>query len=257
MCPQYRAFTGITASAMAVMAPVPALANASADVMAPVLSLEAATPATATAAAATGAAGVAAAPVAEGERKFRNLFATWQARDDKARQGLVAFRIPPTSVTGQSVSGPSVSVPSRMPVESTRFSSNFGMRNHPVSGGRKMHTGLDIPAPSGTPIYATADGTVETAKWFGGYGLYVQLAHGGDMETRYGHMSRLNVSAGQRVKKGELIGFVGSTGRSTGPHLHYEVRIAGQAVNPEPYLHPRSGASLASGNAARAVGGPE
>ena len=94
---------------------------------------------------------------------------------------------------------------------------------------------------------------VEKAEWFSGYGLYVQLDHGAALETRYGHMSRLNVASGQRVRKGDVIGYVGSTGRSTGPHLHYEVRIAGEAMNPIPYM--QAGEFLAVAEGGR--GGPE
>ena len=86
---------------------------------------------------------------------------------------------------------------------------------------------------------------ISRADWFSGYGLYVAIEHGGELQTRYGHMSRLNVEAGQQVKKGDIIGYVGTTGRSTGPHLHYEVRIAGEAVNPVPYLN-GSGTMLAT-----------
>ena len=110
------------------------------------------------------------------------------------------------------------------------------MRVHPVLGGRRQHKGIDLAAPAGTPIHATADGMVSKAEWFSSYGLYVSLEHGGEIQTRYGHMSRMNVYAGQRVQKGDVIGYVGTTGRSTGPHLHYEVRIAGEAVNPMPYM---------------------
>ena len=88
----------------------------------------------------------------------------------------------------------------------------------------------------GCAIRAAADGVVSRADWFSSYGLYVSLEHGGSLQTRYGHMSRLNVTAGQRVHKGDVIGYIGTTGRSTGPHLHYEVRIAGAAVHPVPYL---------------------
>jgi murein DD-endopeptidase MepM/ murein hydrolase activator NlpD len=100
----------------------------------------------------------------------------------------------------------------------------------------RAHKGIDLAAPVGTPVYATADGTVERADWFSSYGLYVAIEHGSDLETRYAHMSRLAVAAGERVHKGEIIGYVGTTGRSTGPHLHYEVRVAGEAVNPIPYM---------------------
>ncbi len=123
-----------------------------------------------------------------------------------------------------------------MPVEGVRLTSDYGMRWHPVRGGRRAHKGVDLAGPVGTPIHATADATVSKAEWFSSYGLFVSLEHGADIQTRYGHMSRLNVYAGQRVRKGDVIGYLGSTGRSTGPHLHYEVRIAGAAVNPVPYM---------------------
>lgn len=122
------------------------------------------------------------------------------------------------------------------PLARMRLSSAYGLRFHPILGGYRQHKGVDLAAPAGSPIYATADGVVSRADWAGGYGLAVELRHAGGLETRYGHMSRLNVAAGQRVRKGDTIGFVGSTGRSTGPHLHYEVLVRGQAVNPMGYL---------------------
>ena len=123
-----------------------------------------------------------------------------------------------------------------MPVDNARMSSGYGMRNHPVLRKRKNHNGVDLAAPSGTPIYATADGTVERANYFGSYGNYIQIGHGNAIETRYAHLSRIIVADGQEVRKGDLIGYVGSTGRSTGPHLHYEVRIDGKAVDPRPFM---------------------
>ena len=113
----------------------------------------------------------------------------------------------------------------------------FDAEQRRLTGGRHQHKGVDLAGPVGTPVRATADGTIGRADWFSSYGLYVAIEHGGNLETRYGHMSRLNVAAGQRVRKGDVIGFIGSTGRSTGPHLHYEVRVAGAAVNPSPYMH--------------------
>jgi len=130
-------------------------------------------------------------------------------------------------------------MPSRMPVSAYSLTSSFGLREHPLLGVMRAHTGIDLAAPLGSPIFATSDGTVSTADWRGGYGLLVSLDHGGGVQTRYGHMSRLNVVAGERVHKGDVIGYVGSTGLSTGPHLHYEIRINGQAINPAPYLKPR------------------
>jgi murein DD-endopeptidase MepM/ murein hydrolase activator NlpD len=132
-----------------------------------------------------------------------------------------------------------VAIPSINPVEAMRLSSVFGPRSAPTRGASRNHKGLDIPGPVGSPIYATADAIVGRAQWIRGYGKYVELEHGNLVETRYGHMSALNVTAGQRVKKGDIIGFMGSTGRSTGSHLHYEVRIGGEAVNPSSFLAPK------------------
>ena len=128
------------------------------------------------------------------------------------------------------------------------------MRTHPVTGGRRAHKGIDLAAPTGTPVYATADGMVERANWFSSYGKFIKIDHGASMETRFAHLSRISVSAGERVKKGQLIGYVGSTGRSTGPHLHYEVRIDGRAVNPMPYMvesEAQQAFQLATGNGGR------
>ena len=91
---------------------------------------------------------------------------------------------------------------------------------------------MDLAAPYGSPIVATADGVIGTAGWSGGYGLLVAISHGDGVQTRYGHLSRLNVAAGQQVRRGDVIGFVGSTGESTGPHVHYEVRVNGTAIDP-------------------------
>ena len=100
-----------------------------------------------------------------------------------------------------------------------------------------MHAGIDLAGPVGTPIYATADGTVTDAAWnSGGYGNLVKISHGRGIETRYGHLSAVLVRPGQRVRRGEMIAKMGSTGRSTGSHLHYEVRIDGRAVNPIPFM---------------------
>jgi murein DD-endopeptidase MepM/ murein hydrolase activator NlpD len=111
-------------------------------------------------------------------------------------------------------------------------SSGFGMRFHPILNYSRMHQGVDLRASYGTPIVAVSDGRVELAGWHGGHGNTVELNHGGGMETLYGHMSRIAVRAGERVRRGEVIGYVGSTGLSTGPHLHFEVHRNGAAVNP-------------------------
>lgn len=123
--------------------------------------------------------------------------------------------------------------PSQWPTDGGYISSPFGGRPNPFSGyGRDWHPGIDIAVDYGTPVYASAAGYVQQAGWYGGYGKYVRLGHDFGYETAYGHMSRLAVSAGSFVKKGEIIGYVGSTGYSTGPHLHFEVMKYGEQVNP-------------------------
>ena len=117
------------------------------------------------------------------------------------------------------------------------LASGYGMRIHPVYKVRKMHPGMDFSSPVGTPIYATADGIVEKVEFsFSGYGKMVDIDHGFGYKTRYAHMHGFNVYRGQRIKRGELIGYVGNTGLSTGPHLHYEVMINGKQVNPVYYF---------------------
>ncbi|HEY7805880.1 MAG TPA: M23 family metallopeptidase [Croceibacterium sp.] len=167
--------------------------------------------------------GSVAGPLGQGDKEFTQLFASWKQLDGSARNIAGTPR--------QAVSVPSVS-----PVQGFRLTSGFGNREHPILGGIRMHEGVDLAVPSGTPIYAPADGLVEMAQRFGSYGNFIKIMHGGEMETRYGHLSAYNVAAGQYVHKGDVIGYVGSTGRATGPHLHYEVRIDGHAVDPMPYL---------------------
>jgi murein DD-endopeptidase MepM/ murein hydrolase activator NlpD len=117
------------------------------------------------------------------------------------------------------------------------ITSDYGWRSNPFGGSSgEFHDGVDISAPYGTPIRATADGKVEQAGWNGSYGISVMLYHRDGIETMYGHMSRTAVSAGQTVKKGQVIGYEGSTGRATGAHLHYEVIVHGSSVNPMTYL---------------------
>lgn len=128
-------------------------------------------------------------------------------------------------------------VPYATPVlDRFRFTSPFGMRRDPKGRGRRMHTGVDFAAPRGTPIHATADGVVISAKNEGGYGQTVRIRHDFGFETVYAHQSRLRVKAGQRVSRGDHIGDMGSTGRSTGVHLHYEVLLNGRQVNPMTYV---------------------
>jgi murein DD-endopeptidase MepM/ murein hydrolase activator NlpD len=113
-----------------------------------------------------------------------------------------------------------------------RLTSGFGERFHPILGYRRFHAGLDLAASAGTPIVAAADGRVVGAGWRGGYGQQVEIAHTGGIDTLYGHMSRIAAHAGELVRKGQVIGYVGSTGLSTGPHLHFEVTKNGRPVNP-------------------------
>jgi len=151
------------------------------------------------------------------DAQFRALFQTWK-KLDTLEDGLI-------------------SIPSVQPVANFKLlTSNFGIRSDPFRGTAAFHPGVDIPCGLGTAVYATADGTVDRAERAGGYGNLVELDHGRGIQTRYGHLSKLLVTAGQKVKRGQLIALSGSTGRSTGPHLHYEVRIDGRAVNPLPFL---------------------
>ena len=127
------------------------------------------------------------------------------------------------------------SIPAIQPVSNkqlTRIASGFGMRIHPIYGIAKMHNGLDFTAPQGTPIYATGDGVVKEAGVGTGTGNHVIINHGYGYETEYMHMVRIKARIGQAVKRGEVIGWVGSTGASTGPHCHYEVHINGTPVDP-------------------------
>ncbi|WP_109829921.1 M23 family metallopeptidase [Reichenbachiella versicolor] len=132
------------------------------------------------------------------------------------------------------------SIPAIQPVsnkELKRLSSGFGMRIHPILKVRRLHPGVDFAAPKGTPIYATGDGIVKkVTSSLGGYGKQVEIDHGFNYVTKYAHMSAFNVKKGQKVKRGECIGYVGNSGRSTAPHLHYEVHKDGKKINPVHYF---------------------
>jgi murein DD-endopeptidase MepM/ murein hydrolase activator NlpD len=148
---------------------------------------------------------------------FRQLFNSWK-RLDTLQDGVIA-------------------IPADKPVRTAALMSSFGYRTDPFNHRSAMHPGLDLAGPVGTPIYATADGVVLRAGWnSGGYGNLVEIDHGRGITTRYGHMSAILVRAGDRITRGQQIGRMGSTGRSTGSHLHYEVRIDGRAVNPMPFM---------------------
>ena len=137
-------------------------------------------------------------------------------------------------------------VPYRKPViGEVEFTSGFGVRSDPFLGRPAMHTGLDFRAATGDPVRATANGKVVSSGWAGGYGRMVEIDHGNGLSTRYGHLSEINVKVGDVIKIGQVIGAVGSTGRSTGPHLHYETRIDGEAVDPQKFL--RAGVRLQRG----------
>ena len=126
-------------------------------------------------------------------------------------------------------------IPSIQPINNrdlTRIASGFGMRMHPIYKILKMHQGMDFTAPVGTEIYATGDGTVEKVGWTGGYGKTILINHGYGYKTRYAHCSKFKCKKGQKVKRGDHIGYVGNTGQSTGPHLHYEVFKNKRQINP-------------------------
>jgi murein DD-endopeptidase MepM/ murein hydrolase activator NlpD len=130
-----------------------------------------------------------------------------------------------------------LTVPVRKPVAGeVDMSSPFGVRTDPFLGRPAMHTGIDLRGESGEPVHATANGKVSIAGWDGGYGRMVEIDHGNGFSTRYGHLSEIDVKVGQQVRIGQLIGKIGSTGRSTGPHLHYETRINSEPVNPQKFL---------------------
>jgi murein DD-endopeptidase MepM/ murein hydrolase activator NlpD len=127
-------------------------------------------------------------------------------------------------------------IPQVMPADMRMISSGFGYRSDPINGHAAMHAGLDFRGPIGSPIHAAADGKVTFVGTKSGYGKVVEISHGNGMLTRYAHMSAQRARVGQRVDAGDVIGLIGSTGRSTGPHLHFEVRINDRAVNPRPFL---------------------
>ncbi len=150
------------------------------------------------------------------DAQFRSLFVSWK-KLETLEKAVIA-------------------IPATQPVDNMTFTSLFGVRSDPFRGSAAMHAGVDIPGAKGTPIYATADGIVARAERAGGYGNLVEVNHGRGITTRYGHLSKILVAPNARVTRGQLIALMGSTGRSTGSHLHYEVRVDGQAVNPLPFL---------------------
>lgn len=131
-------------------------------------------------------------------------------------------------------------IPTHLPASLEYVSSSFGYRSDPFTGEAAMHAGLDFRGPTGAPIQAAADGVVTFAGVKGGYGNCIEITHGNGLMTRYAHMSAFKARPGQKVAAGDTIGAIGSTGRSTGPHLHFEVRVNGAAVNPRPFLEART-----------------
>jgi murein DD-endopeptidase MepM/ murein hydrolase activator NlpD len=180
----------------------------------------------------------AAAPAGDSSA-FHSLFMSWKKADTVAAPGAI-------------------SVPSSKPVQTATYTSAYGVRSDPFRGSAAMHAGIDLAAPMGTPIYATADGVVDRAEWSGGYGNLVEIDHGKGLQTRFGHLSRILVHPGERVVRGQEIALMGSTGRSTGSHLHYEVRIDGHAVNPIPFLQSADYVTAMEARAnSVALGGPD
>jgi murein DD-endopeptidase MepM/ murein hydrolase activator NlpD len=156
-------------------------------------------------------------PAGKGDPTFKQLFMSWKKLDN--------------------LHDNAIAVPAEKPVKQADFTSGFGVRSDPFRGSAAMHAGIDLAGPIGTPIYATADGIITEAGWNnGGYGNLIKISHGRGIETRYGHLASIDVRPGQAVKRGQVIARMGSTGRSTGSHLHYEVRIDGRAVNPIPFM---------------------
>jgi murein DD-endopeptidase MepM/ murein hydrolase activator NlpD len=182
---------------------------------------------------------------ATGETEAGKLLYAGLIRGGKARKQLMRWdgKFYEASGVGESRQGLMRPVPGWE-------TSGYGMRRHPVLGYTRMHRGIDFHAPYGSPIYAVSDGTVEFAGRHGGHGNFVKLGHGGGLETGYAHMSRIAVAPGERVRRGEVIGYVGSTGLSTGAHLHFEVYRNGETVNPATVTYVNraqlSGAQLAA-----------
>jgi murein DD-endopeptidase MepM/ murein hydrolase activator NlpD len=166
---------------------------------------------------------------ATGEVEAGKLLYAGLLRADKPRKQLMRWgsdgRFYEASGVGESRTGLLAPVPGRV-------TSGYGSRRHPILGYTRMHAGIDFKASYGSPIYAVTDGTVQFAGRHGGHGNYVKLSHGGGLGTGYAHMSRIAVANGERVRRGQVIGYVGSTGLSTGPHLHYEMYRNGATVNP-------------------------
>jgi len=167
---------------------------------------------------------------AKGEREVGDLLYAGLDHDGKARVQLLRWGKQGEMIASSALTQ-AQGAPGGMPVAG-HMTSPYGKRRHPILGFVRMHAGIDYGARYGSPIYAVADGVVNFAGRHGGHGNYVRLSHGGGLDTGYGHMSRIAVSRGTRVRAGQVIGYVGSTGLSTGPHLHFEAYRGGQTINP-------------------------
>jgi len=141
-----------------------------------------------------------------------------------------------TSLVPLPEEGNTVPVLTPLPKSKTRVTSPFGMRNHPTLKRQKMHNGIDFGSGMNAPVYAAADGKVTLAQYSRSFGNWIMVEHAKGYVSVYAHLNSFNISAGLRLKKGEIIGYTGSTGRSSGPHLHYEIRLDGTPVNPSGYL---------------------
>jgi len=164
--------------------------------------------------------------------KWESELTAYAAEDDAIRK-LIA------NSSGGPIAAPQPTQPSLLGYQwpvAGRISSPYGWRTHPVYGTRKLHSGLDVAAPRGTPITATTGGEVIFSGWRGGYGNAVIIDHGNGFSSLYGHMSQLGVSTGATVDRGDAVGLVGATGTATGNHLHFEIRVNGAATDPRPYL---------------------
>lgn len=172
-------------------------------------------------------------PLSEDDLKatIEQMTADLDFRDDY--QGKIEAKLLQKSVLREML-------PNSSPVAAAYSSSSYGWRIDPLNGHRAFHEGLDFPAAVGMPVYAAADGIVTTAVQTPDYGNLLKIEHGSGLETRYAHNSRLLVKAGERVTKGQKIALIGSTGRSTGPHLHYEIRLNGNPLDPREYLRKHS-----------------
>lgn len=170
------------------------------------------------------------------KKQMDSIFSSVNTNNSGSTAGAGSTNSNSNNTNGNSNGNASSSSGYMRPVSGGYISCPYGPRTHPVTHVKGYHTGVDIAVPSGTPIYASHDGVVGTAQWNSAYGNMVILNYGNGIQALYGHSSRYIVSTGQSVKKGQVIAYVGSTGLSTGPHLHYEIRINGGHVNPSPYM---------------------